>query len=113
MLTASCLESRDTPLAVALLADVAPVSGASQFTPRAALATGGKYCVWLWPDPLAGLARRLWIRKALVLPNGPVRLKRGRGGEQLQVIPLRFRVLNPGAGAQPWQIDALPSLDRS
>lgn len=110
--TVSCLEAGDAVLAHGLLADVAPVSGASRFTPRAAPSAGGKVCFWHWPAVLQGEARRLWVRRALVLPNGPIRLKRGQNGGVVQVVPLRFRVLNPGGGAARWQIDHLPSLDR-
>jgi hypothetical protein len=112
LVTVRCIESRDNVLGMGLMADYTLVSGAMRFTPRAALLTGGRFAFWHIPDPVFGRARQLHVRKAIALPNGPIRLKRGANGEKLQVVELRFRVLNPGGGNPPWQIDAVPGLDQ-
>lgn len=94
IVTVRCLESRDAVMGMGLMADAATVSGVTTVQPRASLLTGGRYALWHIPNVAVGRARTFHVRKALALPNGPIRLKRGAGGETLQVVELRFRVLH-------------------
>lgn len=103
VVTVTCLESRDVVLAHGLLLvrDTETDPEAVRLIPRPDLSEGAIVALRHAADPAQGRARSLHVTRALCLPNGPVRLKRGQQGDNLQTVPLRFRVMWSGDDAIP------------
>lgn len=103
IITVKCLEARDGPLGLGLMAyrDTA-TPGQVRLYPRTDLATGALVSLTHAADPVAGRARTLRVMKCLVLPNGPIRLKRTAQGDELQTVELKFRVLYAGSSSPDW-----------
>lgn len=103
IITVKCLEARDGPLGLGLMADLTPpTDGLVKLIPRTDLATGALVSLTHVADPVAGRARTLRVMKCLVLPNGPIRLKRTAQGDELQTVELKFRVLYAGPSSPDW-----------
>lgn len=106
IITVKCLEARDGPLGLGLMADRSTTTpGLVKLVPRSDLATGAVVALRHAADPVAGRARTLKVTKALVLPDGPIRLKRSAQGDELQTVELRFRVLYAGGSTPDWWLE--------
>jgi len=110
VITVKCLEARDGPLGLGLMAyrDTA-TPGQVRLYPRADLATGAIVALTHVGNPVAGRSRTLRVMKTLVLPDGPIRLKRTAQGDELQVVELRFRVLYAGPSSPDWWFEEVVS----
>jgi hypothetical protein len=103
VITVRCQESRDGVLALGLMAAVdESTAGITRIVPRADLSAGAVVALRHAASPTHGRARSLHVARTLVLPNGPVRLKRSAGGGELQVVDLRFRVLRASGEGLDW-----------